>query len=108
MRVERGLIESGASPRLGACLTKGLDDALTERDAEAAYADLSSNPDVSEPSLNSVSLLPPHVKARLKAQVGQCKSALVSSGAYTATELDHMLKRVGTRAYRWQPNFFMR
>jgi hypothetical protein len=100
VRVERGLIESGASPRLAACLTKDLDDVLTEKDAEAAYADLSSNPDVSEPSLNSVSLLPRHVKARLKEQVGRCKSALVSSGVYTPTELDHMLKRVGMRAYR--------
>ena len=98
MRVERGLIESGASPRLAACLTKNLDDVLTEKDAEAAYADLSSNPDVSESSLNRVSLLPPHVKARLKEQVERCKPALVSSGTYTATELDHMLERVGMHA----------
>jgi hypothetical protein len=106
MRVRKGLIESGASPRLEACLTKNLDDALTEKDAEAAYQDLASEPEVSERSLNSVSLLPPHVKAALKEQVGRCKSALVSSGAYTSVELDHMLKRVGMRAYRWQPDFF--
>ena len=37
MRVGRGLIESGASLRLEACLTKGLDGVLTEKDAEAAY-----------------------------------------------------------------------
>jgi hypothetical protein len=108
VRVERGLIESGASPRLAACLTKDLDDVLTERDAKAAYDDLSSDPEASEPSLNSVSLLPPHVKAGLKEQVGHCRSALVSSGAYTATEFDHMLKRVGRRAYRWHPNFLTR
>lgn len=105
MRVERGLVESGASPRLTACLTKDLDDVLTERDAEAAYADLSSNPDVSEPSLNSVSLLPRHVKASLKEQVGRCKSALVASAAYTPAELDRMLERVGARAYKWRPDF---
>jgi len=107
MRVGRGLSESGAHPRLEACLTKDLDDVLTEKDAEAAYQDLSSQPEVSERSLNSVSLLPPHVKASLKEQVGRCKSALVSSGAYTSVELDHMLKRVGTRAYGWHPGFFM-
>jgi len=105
MRVERGLIESGASPRLEACLTKDLDDVLTERDAEATYEDLSSSPNASERSLNSVSLLSPHVKASLEEQVGRCKSELVSSGAYTAVELDHMLERVGKRAYRWQADF---
>jgi hypothetical protein len=105
MRVERGLIESGASPQLEACLTRDLDDVLTEKDAEAAYRDLSSEPEVSERSLNSVSLLLPHVKAALKEQVGRCKSALVSSGAYTPAAIEHMLKRVGMRAYRWQPDF---
>jgi hypothetical protein len=108
MRVGKGLIESGASPQLEACLTKNLDEVLTEKDAEAAYQDLPSVPDVSERSLNSVSLLPPHVKVSLKEQVGRCKSALVSSGAYTPAEIDHMLKRVGMRAYRWQPDFFTR
>ena len=95
MRVERRLIESGASPQLEACLTRDLNDALTEKDAEAAYQDLSSEPEVSERALNVVSLLSPHVKAALKEQVGRCKSALVSSGAYTSVELDHMLKHVG-------------
>ena len=108
MRVGKGLSESGASPQLEACLTKDLSDVLTEKDAEATYQDLSSNPEASEGSLNSVSLLAPHVKASLKAQVGRCKSALVSSGAYTAMELDHMLKHVGMRAYRWRPDFFTR
>jgi hypothetical protein len=108
MRIGSGLSESGAPPRLEACLTRDLDDVLTERDAEAAYQDLSSEPEVSERSLNSVSLLPPHVKASLKEQVARCKSALVSSGAYTPVELDHMLKHVGMRAYRWHPDFFTR
>jgi hypothetical protein len=108
MRVGKGLIESGASPRLQACLTKGLDDVLTKEDAEAAYQDLSSEPDVSERSLNRVSLLPRHVKARLKERVGRCKAAMVSAGTYTAAEIDSMLKRLGMRAYRWQPNFLRR
>lgn len=108
MRVGKGLIESGASPRLEACLTKGLDGVLTEKDAEAAYQDLSSEPDVSERSLDSVSLLPAHVKVRLKEQAVRCRSALVSSSGYTAMELDRMLRRVGMRAYGWQPDFFTR
>lgn len=107
MRVGKRLIETGASPQLEACLTKDLDDVLTDEDAEAAYEDLSSEPDVSERALNSVSPLPRHIKASLKEQVGRCKSALVSSGAYTPAELDHMLKRVGMRTYR-QPDFFTR
>lgn len=105
VRVERGLVESGASPRLEACLTRDLDDVLTEKDAEVAYQDLASEPEVSERALNSVSLLLPHVKVALKEQVGRCKSALVSSGVYTPAEIEHMLKRVGMRAYRWQPDF---
>lgn len=107
-RAGKGLIESGASPQLEVCLTKDLDDVLTEKDAEAAYDDLASYPDVSERSLNSVSLLPRNVKASLKEQVGRCKAELVSSGAYTPVELDQMFKRVGMRAYRWQPNFLTR
>lgn len=107
-RVGKGLIESGASPQLEACLTKDLDDVLTEKDAEAVYEDLPSNPDASERSLNSVSLLSRHVKASLKEQVERCKSKLVLSGTFTPVELDRMLKRVGMRAYRWQPDFFTR
>jgi hypothetical protein len=90
---------------LEACLTKDLGDVLTEKDAEAAYEDLASEPEVSERSLNSVSLLSPHVKAALKQHVGRCKSLLVSSGAYTPAAIDGMLKRVGKRAYRSHPDF---
>ncbi len=95
VRVEKGLRESGASPGLEACLTKDLDDVLTAKDAEAAYQDLASEPEVSERSLNKVSLLPRHVKTSLEAQAGRCRSTLVSSGAYTPAELDRMLKQIG-------------
>jgi hypothetical protein len=108
VRVERGLAEAGAPPRLEACLTKGLGDALTERDAEVLYQDLASEPNVSESSLNSVSLLVRGVKDALKARASPCKSALVSSGAYTAAKVDSMLKRVGMHAYRWHPDFLVR
>lgn len=105
VRVERGLTEAGAPPRLEECLTKGLGEELTEKDAYTAYQDLSSEPNVSEKSLNSVSLLVPGVKDALRARAKHCKSALVSSGTYTAAEVDSTLERVGKHAYRWHPGF---
>jgi hypothetical protein len=74
-RVEKGLAEAGAPARLESCLTKDLDQVLMEDDANAAYADLPSNPDVSERWLDAVSLLPRHVKARLKERFGPCERA---------------------------------
>lgn len=99
-RASDALIEVGASPSLMRCLTYDLEDHLTEADAEVAYEDLSSEPEVSEIALNRSSLGQEPVKERLVSRVGRCRSLLVSKGLNTRGEVDRMLHRVGNRGYR--------
>ncbi|MGN6557098.1 MAG: hypothetical protein ACTHLH_03700 [Solirubrobacterales bacterium] len=106
-RVSAGLGEAGASPPLTRCLTKNLGDHLSEADAEAAYEDIASNPEVSESALNQVSLIQKTVKARLVSRARVCRSSLVASGRYTAGEVDRMLRHLGARGYG-KPGFFLR
>jgi len=105
-RVSDALVEVGASPSLTRCLSKYLGDHLTEADAEAAYEDLSSEPEVSEIALNRVSLLEKAVKERLLSRAHRCRSLLVSKGRYTPRGVDRMLRRVGDRGYR-KPRLFL-
>ncbi len=105
-RVSAGLGEVGASSSLTRCLAKNLDEHLTEADAEAAYEDLASEPEVSENALNRVSLLVKAVKERLLTRAQRCRSLLVLRGRYTHEEIDRMLHEVGARGYR-QPSLFL-
>jgi hypothetical protein len=105
-RVSAGLGEVGASRPLTRCLTGDLGRHLTEADAESAYADLASEPEVSESALNRISLLVKAVKERLLTRGQRCRSLLVSRGRYRRVEIDHMLYEVGARGYR-QPNLFL-
>ncbi|HZE04130.1 MAG TPA: hypothetical protein VE127_02835 [Solirubrobacteraceae bacterium] len=105
-RVSAGLGEVGASSSLTRCLTKDLDEHLTESDAEAAYEDFASEPEVSENALNRVSLLVSAVKERLLTRAQRCRSLLVLRARYRRVEIDHMLYEVGERGYR-QPNLFL-
>jgi hypothetical protein len=105
-RVSDALVEVGASPTLMNCLTEDLGDHLTEADADAVYQDLSSEPEVSEVSLNRVSLDAKPVRRHLLSEAHRCRSLLVSQGRYTRAEVDRMLRRVGARGYR-EPRFFL-
>lgn len=105
-RVSAGLGEVGASTPLVRCLTKGLSDHLTEADAEAAYEDLSSDPEVSERALNQVSLVQNTVRERLVSRAQVCRRSLVAAGRYTQAELDRMLRRIGAGGYR-NPGLFL-
>ncbi|MGN6587200.1 MAG: hypothetical protein ACTHKT_06965 [Solirubrobacterales bacterium] len=105
-RVSAGLDEVGASPPLTRCLTKDLGDHLTEADAEAAYEDLASDPEVSESSLNRVSLAQNTVRERLVSRARVCRFSLVAAGIYSRGEMDRMLRRVGVRGYR-RPGLFL-
>ncbi|HET7591140.1 MAG TPA: hypothetical protein VFK14_13280 [Solirubrobacterales bacterium] len=104
-RTFAALREVGASEALTRCLTRDLGDYLTERDAEVAYEDLASEPDVSERSLNRISLLEKDVKRRLLQRGRGCMSALVSDGRYTRGEVEGQLRRVGARGYQ-RPGLF--
>lgn len=105
-RASDALIEVGASTSLMSCLTEDLDDHLTEADADVAYQDLASEPEVSEISLNRVSLDAKPVREHLLSRARRCRSSLVSEGRYTRAEVDRMLRRVGVRGYR-DPRFFI-
>ncbi|HEV2858970.1 MAG TPA: hypothetical protein VGW80_11280 [Solirubrobacterales bacterium] len=105
-RVADGLREVGASATLTKCLVADLDDHLAEADAERAYEDLASEPEVSESSLNRASLLEQTVKERLLARASICRSSLVSRGRYSHAEIDRMLRAVSGRGYR-EPDLFL-
>jgi hypothetical protein len=105
-RVSDALVEVGASPALTRCLTENLGDHLTEADAEAAYEDLASEPEVSEISLNRISLDVKAVRKHLLGRARRCRSSLVSRGRYTRSEVDRMLRSVSARGYR-EPRLFL-
>lgn len=105
-RTSNGLLEVGASSALTKCLTDDLEGHLTDADAEIAYEDLSSEPEVSEVDLNRVSLLEKTVKQSLLSRAHVCRKLLTSQGRYTSDEVDRMLRHVGKRAYRNQDFFF--
>lgn len=105
-RTSDALVEVGASQSLMKCLTENLGDHLTEADAKIAYEDHASEPEVSDISLNRVSLLEKNVRARLLHRARVCRSVLVSRGRYTPSEIDRMLHRIGNRGYR-NPDLFL-
>lgn len=105
-RVSAGLGEAGAAGPLTGCLTKDLADHLTEADADAAYEDLASDPEVSEEALNQVSLAQSTVRERLVSRARICRRSLIAAGRYTQRELDRMLRRIGARGYR-NPGLFL-
>lgn len=99
-RVSAGLKESGAPAPLAACLSDGLDNELSEEDADRVYSDLSSSPDASEHSLNVVSLAYSKVRSQLKRRASKCKALLVTRHTYTKREVGALLHRIETRIYR--------
>jgi hypothetical protein len=105
-RASDGLIEVGAAPELMECLTQNLDERLTEADAEVAYADLSSDPEVSEKSLNRLSLAQRAVRESLVTRAAECRKRLIAHSGYTAGEVDRMLRHVGKSGYR-RPALFL-
>lgn len=105
-RVNIALGEVGADPLLTRCLTKDLASHLSETDAERAYEGLASDPEVTERSLNRVSLVEQTVKERLLERARICRSSLISHGRYTRGEVDRMLRRVGARGYL-KPRLFL-
>lgn len=98
-RVAAGLDEAGGSGVIVGCLTRGLDDRLTEKDADLIYSDLTSNPDASDRSLNGLSLLPPRVRSALRSRVRPCRAELVAAGAYSPAKYDEALQRLSEAAY---------
>lgn len=107
-RVSVGLEEAGGSAIIVKCLTRDLDAQLTEKDADSIYSDLTSNPQASEKSLNSISLLPPRVRTALRGRVQPCKSELVASRAYSPARFDVSLRHLDAAAYGHNPNTLLR
>lgn len=105
-RASDALVEVGASPLLMRCLTHDLEGHLTEKDTDAFYEDLASEPEVSDVSLNRASLGVKAVKERLTSRAPGCRSSLISRGRYTRGETDRMLRHVGDRGYR-APRLFL-
>jgi hypothetical protein len=105
-RVNAALAELGAPPSLRSCLTSRLDRDLTDGDAEAAFEDLSSEPEVSEKSLNRVSLLGNAVKSSLLSTARRCRSSAIERSSDSRAHIDVMLRRIGQRGFQ-DPDFFL-
>lgn len=98
-RVEEALGETGTPPALQRCLVVSLEDHLTDANAEAALGDLSSNPEASDRSLNSVALRSRAVESRLVRRSKACRVSLVRHRRYSPAEVDRMYRVLGERGF---------